>query len=403
MNLTDVAIRQAKPGSKRVRMFDGDGLYLELSPAGGKWWRFKYRYAGRERRLSLGIYPEVSLRDARERCVAARKLVANGVDPAEARHAEKLSRAEAGANSFEVVAREWHGKNKAAWTPSHADKILRRLERDVFPWIGTRHVGSITPPELLTVLRRIESRGAIETAHRAQQNTGQVLRYAVATGRAESDPSRDLRSALTPWKPQHYASITEPRKVGQLLRDIDGYKGGLVVRIALRLSPLVFVRPGELRRAEWSEFDLDAAEWRIPPEKMKARVVHIVPLATQAVAMLRELQPLTGHGRWVFPGIRANAEPMSENTVNAALRRLGYDRETITAHGFRSMASTILHEQGWPSDVIERQLSHSERDEVKAAYNYAQHLPKRRELMQAWADFLDGLREGAEIVPLRVA
>lgn len=403
MPLTDVAIRNVKPGAKPVRLFDGDGLYLEVSPSGGKWWRLKYRVGGREKRLSLGVYPDIGLRDARDRCAAARKQVANGVDPSDARRAEKASRADAGANSFEAVAREWYAKNKPAWAPSHSEKIIRRLERDVFPWIGTKHVGAIKPPELLAVLKRIEGRGAVETAHRAQQNCGQVLRYAVATGRAESDPSRDLRRALAPWKPQHYASITDPRKVGYLLRDIDGYDGGFVTKCALGLSPLLFVRPGELRRAEWPEFNLDAAEWRIPAAKMKARVTHIVPLSRQALTILRELQPLTGGGRWVFPGVRRNGEPMSENTVNAALRRLGYDRDTITAHGFRSMASTILHERGWGSDVIERQLSHGEQNEVKAAYNHAEHLPKRREMMQAWADFLDTLRQGAAVLPLRVA
>jgi integrase len=403
MPLTDVAIRNAKAGAKPLRLFDGDGLYLEVAPSGGKWWRLKYRFGGKEKRLSLGVYPDIGLRDARDRCSAARKHVANGVDPSDARRAEKASRADAGANSFEAVAREWYAKNKPAWAPSHSEKIIRRLDRDVFPWIGTKHVGAIKPPELLSVFKRIEARGAIETAHRAQQNCGQVLRYAVATGRAESDPSRDLRRALAPWKPQHYPSITDPRKVGYLLRDIDGYDGGFVTKCALGLSPLLFVRPGELRRAEWTEFNLEAAEWRIPAVKMKSRVMHIVPLSRQALTILLELQPLTGGGRWVFPGVRRNGEPMSENTVNAALRRLGYDRDTMTAHGFRSMASTILHERGWESDVIERQLSHGEKNEVKAAYNHAEHLPKRREMMQAWADFLDSLRQGAAIAPLRAA
>jgi integrase len=403
MPLTDVAIRRAKPSDKAVRMFDGDGLYLELAPAGGKWWRLKYRYGGKEKRLSLGVYPDVGLREARERRDAARKLLVNGVDPADARQAEKASRATAGSNSFEAVAREWYAKNKEHWAPSHSDKIIRRLERDVFPWLGMKHVGAIKPPELLMLLKRVESRGALETAHRVQQNCGQVFRYAVATGRAESDPSRDLRNALAPWKPEHYPSITEPRKVGLLLRDIDGYDGQFVTKCALRLSALVFVRPGELRRAEWAEFDLDLAEWRIPAAKMKARATHIVPLSEQAVAILRELHPLTGGGKWVFPGVGRRGEPMSENTLNSALRRLGYDRQTITAHGFRSMASTILHERGWPSDAIERQLAHTERNEVKAAYNHAEHLPKRREMMQAWADLLDDLRKGANVHTLRAA
>ena len=292
-------------------------------------------------------------------------------------------------------------KNAPAWAPSHSDKIIRRLERDVFPWIGSKPVNSIRPTELLTLLKRVEDRGAIETTHRVQQNCGQVFRYAVATGRAESDPSRDLRGALTPWKPEHYPTLTAAREVGSLLRDIEAYEGGFITKCAMKLSPMLFVRPGELRRAEWSEINLDAAEWRIPAVKMKGRVMHIVPLSEQAVSILRDLEPLTGKSRWVFPGVRTNGEPMSENTVNAALRRLGYDRTMITAHGFRGMASTLLHEQGWPSDVIERQLSHAERNSVKAAYNHAEHLPARRKMMQAWAHHLDSLRMGGEVVSLR--
>lgn len=255
--------------------------------------------------------------------------------------------------------------------------------------------------DLLELLKRVEERGAIETTHRIQQNCGQVFRYAVATSRAESDPSRDLRGALTPWKPEHYPTVTEPREVGRLLRDIDAYEGGFITKCALKLSPMLFVRPGELRRAEWSEINLDVAEWRIPAAKMKARIMHIVPLATQAVKILRELQALTGGTVWVFPGVRTNGEPMSENTVNAALRRLGYDRSVITAHGFRGMASTMLHECGWQSDVIERQLSHAERNAVKAAYNHAEHLPARRKMMQAWADHLDALRKAGQVLSLR--
>jgi len=285
--------------------------------------------------------------------------------------------------------------------PTHSEKIIRRLERDVFPWIGKKPIASIRPGDLLDLLRRVESRGAIETTHRVQQNCGQVFRYAVATARAESDPSRDLRGALTPWKPQHYATLTDPREVGRLLRDIDAHEGSFATKCAMKLAPMLLVRPGELRRAECSEIDLDKAEWRIPASKMKGRVMHIVPLAKQAVRILMELRPLTDRSPWVFPGVRANGEPMSENTVNAALRRLGYDRTTLTAHGFRGMASTMLHEQGWASDVIERQLSHAERNSVKAAYNHAEHLPARRKMMQAWADYLEKLRNGADVVPIR--
>lgn len=283
-------------------------------------------------------------------------------------------------------------KNEGTWASSHSEKIIRRLERDVFPWIGRQPVKDIKPAEVLSVLKRVEERGALETTHRVQQNCGQVFRYAVATGHLASDPSRDLRGALPAWRPVHYPTITDPREVGKLLRDIDAHNGTLVTKVAMKLTPLLFVRPGELRQAEWSEINLDTAEWRIPAAKMKRRVMHIVPLSTQAVALLRELHPLTGTKNWVSPGNRTNGEPMSENTVNAALRRLGYDRSMLTAHGFRGMASTMLHERGWPSDVIECQLSHVERNEVKAAYNHAKYLPQRREMMPAWADYLDCIR-----------
>ena len=272
--------------------------------------------------------------------------------------------------------------------------ILHRLERDAFPWIGSRNIAEITAPQLLTVLRRIEHRGAVETAHRILQVCGQVFRYAVATGRAERDPSADLRGALPPSKAKHLASITDPARIGELLRAIDGYRGSFIVRCALRLSPLLFVRPGELRKAEWREFDLDAGEWRIPAARMKARAPHVVPLARQSLEILRELEPLTGGGHYVFPGNRSEKRPMSENTTTAALRRLGFEQGGMTAHGFRSMASTMLNEQGWNRDAIERQLAHAERDKVRAAYNYAQHLVERRKMMQAWADHLDALRAG---------
>lgn len=411
---SNATIKAIKPGDPRRRLTDGEGLYMLLFVKGGSHgWRYDYSLHARRKTLSLGTYPDVGLADARRRADEARKLVSRGVDPSDARKevrdkARKLhaatKRADSGLppeNSFEAVAREWYEKNATGWAPSHASKIIRRLELDVFPWIGSRLVDSIRPTELLALLKRVEDRGAIETTHRVQQNCGQVFRYAVATGRANSDPSRDLRGALTPWKPEHYPTLTEPRQVGQLLRDIESYDGGFVTKCAMRLAPMLFVRPGELRHAEWNEINLEAAEWRIPAAKMKGRIMHIVPLATQALAILQELQPLTGKSRWVFPGVRTNGEPMSENTINAALRRLGYDRTKLTAHGFRGMASTMLHECGWPSDIIERQLSHAERNAVKAAYNHAEHLPARRKMMQAWADHLDALRQGANVVALR--
>lgn len=393
MPLSDTAIRNIKGGTKPVKLFDGGGLFLLVTPPGGKWWRLKYRFDGKEKLVSLGTYPATSLARARQKRDDARRLLADGIDPSAHKQAAKVARGEA--NSFEAVAREWFAKFSPSWVPSHGDKILRRLERDVFPWIGDKPVGAVTPPTLLAVLRRIEQRGAVETAHRAMQNCGQVFRYAIATGRAERDFSADLRGALPPVTPKHHASITDPKAIGQLLRDFRAYEGSFVTRCALLLAPLVFVRPGELRKAAWPEINLDSAEWRIPAARMKSRMMHIVPLSTQAVDVLRELHALTGAGAYVFPGARSTNRPMSENTVNAALRRLGYDKSTMTGHGFRSMASTLLNEQGWNGDAIERQLAHVERNGVRAAYNYAEHLPERRKMMQAWADHLQTLERGA--------
>ena len=400
MPLTEIAVRNAKARAKPARLFDAGGLYLEISPSGGKWWRFKYRFGEKEKRLSLGVYPEVSLKAARAKRDDARRLLADGIDPSEHRQQSKSALTAKSVNSFEAIAREWFAKFSENWVDTHSSKIIRRLERDLFPWLGARPINSITAPELLSALRRIESRGALETAHRAMQNCGQVFRYAVATGRAERDPIGDLRGALPPVKEKHHASIRDPKAIGALLRAIDGYEGSLITKCALRLAPLLFVRPGELRKAEWTEFNLDAAEWRIPAERMKMREQHIVPLSTQAVAILRELHALTGARRYVFPGARTNGRPMSENTVNAGLRRLGYAKNEMTGHGFRSIASTLLNEQGWHRDAIERQLAHAERDNVRAAYNFAEHLPERRKMMQAWSDYLDGLKVGADVIPL---
>ena len=401
MALTATSIKNARTVDKPLKLFDGGGLYLLVNPNGARWWRFKYRYLGKEKLLSFGTYPDVSLKDARDRRDEARKQLAADIDPGEHRKAMKSTLAVRSENSFEIVAREWFAKYSPIWAAGHSDKIIRRLERDIFPWLGGRPIAELTAPELLAALRRIESRGAIETAHRAQQNCSQVFRYAVATGRAERDPTADLRGALTSVKERHHASITDPMRVGELMRAIDGYRGSLVTKCALRLAPLVFVRPGELRKAEWIEFDLDGAEWRIPAARMKAREQHIVPLAKQAVAILRELHGLTGEKQHVFPGVRTNGRAMSENTVNAALRRLGYAKDEMTGHGFRSMASTLLNEQGWHRDAIERQLAHAERNNVRAAYNFAEHLPERRKMMQAWADYLDKLALGAKVLPGR--
>ncbi|MCG7932627.1 MAG: tyrosine-type recombinase/integrase [Candidatus Thiodiazotropha lotti] len=398
MALTDTAVRNAKPKEKAYKLFDGGGLFLMINPKGSRYWRLKYRFQGKEKLLALGVYPDVSLKTARDRRDAARTQIADGIDPSEVRKATKAAQSEA--DSFEAVAREWWGQREPNWSKTHSSRIMLRLNKDVFPWIGKRTIGEITAPELLTVLRRIENRGAVETAHRIHQSCGQIFRYAVATGRAERDPSADLKGALPPTRQKHHASITDPKKIGELLRAIEGYEGSFVTRCALQLASLTFVRPGELRHAEWLEIDIDKAEWRIPAEKMKMNIVHIVPLSSQSLSVLRDIQPLTGRGKYVFPSVRSLRRPMSENTVNAALRRLGYTKDEMTGHGFRSMASTILNEQGWHRDAIERQLAHAERNSVRAAYNYAEHLPERVRMMQAWADYLDSLKQGAIVLPL---
>lgn len=407
MPLTDPKVRNLKAGikpdgtltSKSYKVTDERGLYLEVTPKGGKRWRFKYRFENKEKLLSVGVYPDISLKQARERRDELRKQVADGIDPSESRKAKKL--AKAGMESFEFVAREWHSKHKRNWSESHASRTLTRLQNDVFPWLGKKNIAEIKPPELLQVLRRVENRGALETAHRIHQVCGQVFRYAVATGRAERDSAADLKGALPPAKPKHHASILDPQQIGELLRAINGYSGAFVTSCALRIAPLLFVRPGELRQAEWEEFDLDKAEWRIPAEKMKMKTLHIVPLSNQAISIIKELEPLTGSGRYLFPSIRTKTRPMSENTVNGALRRLGFSKDEMTGHGFRSMASTLLNEQGWNRDAIERQLAHSERDGVRAAYNYAEYLPERVKMMQSWADYLDGLATGANIISFK--
>jgi integrase len=404
MPLTDTAIRAAKPGEKPVKLSDEKGLYLELAPSGGKWWRLKYRFGGKEKRISLGVYPDVGLKDARTKRDEARKQLADGIDPGEHRKAIKASGDVKAGNSFEVIAREWFAMMAPSWVPSHSEKIIRRLERDVFPWIGAKPIAGLNAPDVLATIRRIEARGRLETAHRALQNCGQVFRYAVATGRAERDPTGDLRGALPAVKEKHMAAITDTAEVGALLRAIDAFRGTLIVQSALKLSAMLFVRPGELRKAEWSEIDLDKGEWNIPAERMKARVAHLVPLSSQAVAILRDLQPLTGRGAHVFAG-RDPKKPMSEAAVNAALRRMGYDTKTEhTGHGFRAMARTILHEElEIDRDVIEHQLAHRVPDALGTAYNRTKFIKERRVMMQRWADYLDKLKAGADVVPLRGA
>jgi integrase len=397
--LTMTEIRSARPREKAYKLFDGGGLYIEVTPTGGKLWRLKFRHDGRENRLALGAHPDTTLKLARERRDEARRLLAAGVDPSGRRQAEKL----ATSNTFEAVAREWLALQQKKLAPATFAKAVWTLETLVFPYIGSRPIAKLGPSDVLKVLKRIEGRGIHETAHRTRQRCAQVFRYAVQTERAERDPTADLRGALAPVVSEHFAAITEPVRVGELLRAIDGYAGHIVTAYALKLAPLLFVRPGELRHAEWTEFVLDGAEplWRIPAEKMKMREQHLVPLAAQALALVRELRPVTGRGRYVFPSLRSGSRPMSENTVNAALRRLGYSTDEMTGHGFRSLASTCLNEQGYHPDLIELQLAHAERNQVRSAYNKAQRLPERRKMMQAWADYLDGLRAGANVVPIR--
>lgn len=398
MSLSDLTLKGLKPAEKTYKKADSGGLYIEVAPTGGKWWRYKYRFEGKEKRLSLGVYPDVGLKEARDKHAEARKLLASGVDPSQNRKAAKLAKTD-GALSFEVIAREWYAGRKPTWNENHSSKIIRRLETDVFPWLGSRNISDITAPELLTTMRRIESRGALETAHRALACCGQVFRYAIATGRALRDTAADLRGALPPASTKHFPTITDPLKIGELLRAIEVYSGTYQTRYALKLAPMLFVRPGELRKAEWIEFDLEKAEWRIPAERMKMKTTHLVPLPTQALAVLRELYCISGAGKFVFPGARSTSRAMSENTINMALHAMGYKGEFV-GHGFRHMASTLLNEQGFNRDAIERQLAHAERDGVRATYNYAEYLPERIRMMQSWADYLDGLAKGASIIPL---
>jgi len=393
--LNAIQVKQAKlpEGKKRVRLTDGEGLYLLINDA-GKYWRLDYRFKGIRKTISLGVYPDVTLANARKERRKARTQLDSGIDPS----MERQATLKADTGTFEAVAREWFGNMQPSWKPGHAITVISRLEANVFPWLGNKPINGIEPPDLLAVLRRIESRGAIETAHRVKSVCGQVFRYGVATGRCKRDPTPDLRGALKPVVVSNMATITRPDKIGELLRAIEGYTGTFPVKCALQLAPYLFVRPGELRHAEWNEINLDSAQWKIPANKMKMKRTHLVPLSKQVIAILRELKPLTGVSKYIFPSVRSNDRPMSENTINGGLRRMGFDKTEICGHGFRAMASTILHEQGYKSDVIERQLAHVEGNKIKGVYNHAEYLPERTQMMQAWADYLDGLRQGADVV-----
>lgn len=392
MPLTDVAVRAAKPKEKPYKLADERGLFLLVNPSGSKYWRWKFRVDGKEKLLSFGTYPDVGLREAREKRDQAKKLMAAGIDPAQNRKAQKAARTEEVANSFEVICREWLSQRSDTVEPAQTAKTLARMEKDVFPWLGQRPITEISAPEILSVLRRIDERGARYTAHRVRSEISRAFRYAIATGRAQRDPCPDLKGAIQPVRTEHMPAITTPKEAGELMRAIDAFRGTFVVKCALQLAPLLFVRPGELRKARWEDFDLDKGDWRYLVSKTKTD--HLVPLAKQAISILRELHPLTGHLNYVFPG-RDPQKPMSEAAVNAALRRLGYDtKREITGHGFRAMARTILHEElHFKPEVIEHQLAHKVPDALGAAYNRTRFIKERREMMQKWADYLQCIKD----------
>ena len=395
MPLTDTLIRKAPPtpSGRTRKLFDGNGLYLEISSTGAKGWRFKYRHGGKEKRLSLGSYPGISLKEARQEHLKLRQQLTDGVDPSQARKAVKKALQEPAGDSFEAVAREWFTQQEASWSAAYSKRLLSALLRDVFPWIGPRPLDHIKAPELLTVMRRIEERGAVETAHRLLATCGQIFRYGIITGRAERDPSRDLKGALRPFRTKHFTAVTEPIEVAEILRSVYGYRGTLTVACALKLAPHVFVRPGELRHARWDDIDLKEEVWRFNAQK--THVPHIVPLSKQAIELLKEIQPLTSSGTYVFPSARAprGDKPMSDNALLAAFRRLGIEKEQMTGHGWRAVARTLLDEVlGFRVEIIEQQLAHTVRDMHGRAYNRTQHLADRRAMMQVWSDYLDELR-----------
>jgi integrase len=407
MPLTDRAAKAAAPREKTYKLSDEKGMYLEITPKGQKYWRWKYRFAGKEKRLALGVYPEVSLKEARSKRDDGRKQLSQGIDPSAAKQSQKAAQRMAGENSFAVVALEWFKTKMGDKSKSHRDRTVRALEKDIFPTLGRAPINDITPPQLLAVLRKIENRGAIETAKRAKQTCGQIFRYGIATGRCERDPSADLAGSLKTVKEKHLAAITDPKEVGQLMVAIDNYQGTATVCAALKLSPLLFCRPGELRHMEWSEINWEEEQWEIPANKggenKKISFDHIVPLSTQALEILREQQLLTSKSKYVFPSARQLSRPLSENGVRTALRTMGYDNETMTPHGFRAMARTLLDEQlGYKVEWIEQQLAHAVKDHLGRAYNRTTHLPQRKKMMQHWSDYLDQLKtRSSNVVQLK--
>ena len=399
--LTDVKIRNAKPkpDGKVNKLTDGGGLCLQVEKA-GKYWRYNYRYIGKQKTLAIGTYPEVGLSLARERHIEARAMLANGVDPSAFKQAEKQKEVILDKNTFSAVSLEWVTKFSENWTVAYKNKVANYLEKDINPFIGSRPIAEIEPPEVLAVCERVSSRGALYTAHLVKQLCGQVFRYGVATGKCKRDTAADLKGALPTPKTNNFPTITNPVQVGELLRAIDSYEGNFITRTALSLLPYLFCRPGELRHMEWPELDLDIGVWSVPEGKMKSRRLHRVPLSKQAIALILEIEPLTGSSKYVFHGLRSGSVPMSENTFNAALRKLGYSKDEMVSHGFRGMASSLLNEQGWNPDAIEAQLAHVQGDKVRAAYNRAQYWDERVKMMQHYSDYLDGLRSGADVIPI---
>ena len=389
MALTDTALRAVKPGDKAQKLFDGKGLFMLVSPNGTKAWRFKYQFHGREKLISLGLYPTVSLKDARERAEQARKTLESGIDPSEQRKQEKV----AYQNTFELVAMEWYEQQRDKWSEAYTKTNLCRMRRNLFPAIGSKPVNTISAPEVLAILRKIEARGTRDIAHCVRTICSCVFRYAIATGRAERDPAADLKGALAPRIRRNLPSQTTPEAVGNLLIALDNYPGTLVVRSALQLMALTFCRTGELRNAEWREIDFDDALWRIPAERMKMSRDHLIPLSRQSIAILRRMQNYSGNDVYVFPNYKTEKRSMSKSTLLGAIRRIGFDTDEMCPHGFRSMASTMLNELGYNADWIERQLAHVPRNIIRGIYNRAEYLPERRKMMQEWADYLDELRE----------
>lgn len=400
-SLTATSVDKAKLiiEGKPKKLTDGGGLYLLINQK-GKYWRYNFRFNGKFKTLSIGVYPEVSLKEARQYHEAAHSNVSKGIDPTVQKQIQKITRHKLGEATFEVVAREWYAEFKDTWVDTHGKRLIARLENDVFPWLGSRPIHEIEPPEILEVMRRVQKRGALESAHRVRQVVGQVFRYAVATGRTNRDQTADLKGAIPSHRKKHFAAIKDAGELADLLKAIDHYKGTFVVRCALKLSPLVMLRPGELRQAEWKEIDLDTATWTIPVKRMKAlkatkeenETNHVVPLSRQAVEVFKEIYPLTGKWEYVFPGARSKKRPLSDNAIRTALRTMGFTNQQMTVHGFRATASTMLNEMGFNPDAIEAQLAHKDSNEIRAAYNRAQYLDERRDMLQKWANYLDELK-----------